>query len=156
MNIWLRDTQVQPLFALVKLIKWAAKAFQKHLLKHCFLLKSLLISYINAFFILYITFFTFAHHLITMESNEHPSVPVTSEVVSNNYAQQKTEALCKEVKDLKQKNIEQDQELQIFRAKQKTSMNDCRPRRSILGKIVYSLWILLLTRALVKIWHTTH
>ena len=35
-----------------------------------------------------------------MESNEHPSVPVTSEVVSNNYAQQKIEALCKEVKVL--------------------------------------------------------
>ena len=74
-----------------------------------------------------------------MESNEQPSVAVTSEVVSNNYAQQKIEALCKEVKDLKQKNIEQDQELKILRAKQETSMNDCGPRRGILEKIVYSL-----------------
>ena len=48
-----------------------------------------------------------------------PSVAVTSEVVSNNYAQQKIEALCKEVKDLKQKNIDQDQELKILRANQK-------------------------------------
>ena len=54
-----------------------------------------------------------------MDSNEHPSVTVTSEVVSNNYAQQKIEALCKEVKDFKQKNIEQDQELQTLRANQK-------------------------------------
>ena len=46
-----------------------------------------------------------------MESNEQPSVPVTSEVVRNNNAQQKIEALCKEVKDLKRKNIEHDQEL---------------------------------------------
>ena len=54
-----------------------------------------------------------------MVSNEQPSVPVTSEIVSNNYAQQKNEALCKEVKDLKQKNIEQDQELLILRANKK-------------------------------------
>ena len=75
-----------------------------------------------------------------MESNEQPSVAVTSEVVSNNYAQQKIEALCKEVNDLKQKIIEQDQELKILRANQKkTSMNDCGPRRDILGKIVDSL-----------------
>ena len=54
-----------------------------------------------------------------MESSEKPSVAVTSEVVSNNYAQQKIESHCKEVKDLKQKSIEQDQELKILRANQK-------------------------------------
>ena len=54
-----------------------------------------------------------------MESNEQPSVAVTPEIVSNIYAQQKIEALCKEVKDLKQKNIEQDQELKILRANEK-------------------------------------
>ena len=63
--------------------------------------------------------FPLFYRLITMESNEQSSVAVTSEVVSNNYAQQKIEALCKEVKDLKQKNIEQDQEIKILRANKK-------------------------------------
>ena len=54
-----------------------------------------------------------------MESNEQPSVAVASEVASNNYAQHKIEALCKEVKDLKQKNIEQFKELKILRVNQK-------------------------------------
>ena len=63
--------------------------------------------------------FPLFYRLITMESNEQPSVAVTSEVLSNNYAQQKIEALCTEVEDLKQKNIERDQELKILRANQK-------------------------------------
>ena len=74
-----------------------------------------------------------------MESNEQPSVAVTSEVVSKNYAQQKIEALCKEVKDLKQKILSKIRSYKFFEQIKKTSMNECGPRRGILGKIVYSL-----------------
>ena len=73
-----------------------------------------------------------------MESNEQPSVAVTSEVVSNNYAQQKLKHSVRRLKILNKKILSKIRNYKFFGQIKKTSMNDCGPRRGILGKIVYS------------------